>query len=91
MCSDLLDPDGDVRGCSVGCTEGVWDIAPLVLIIAAGRCIGFPRTKKLFFSSRGVVRGAAEFRVFVMSDKRDRRYVSVHVACRFTLFESGIS
>ena len=45
----------------------------------------------MIFSSRGVVRGAAEFRVVVMSDKRDRRYVSVHVACRFTLFESGIS
>ena len=64
MCSDLLDPDGDVRGCSVGCTVGVWDIAPLVLIIAAGRSIGFLELKKMFFSSRGVVRGAAEFRVF---------------------------
>ena len=45
----------------------------------------------MIFSSRGVVRGAAEFRVVVMSDKRDRRYVAVYVACRFTLFESGIS
>ena len=51
MCSDLLDPDGDDRGCSVGCTVGVWDIAPLVLIIVAGRCIGFLQLKKCFFQA----------------------------------------
>ena len=43
------------------------------------------KKKKNDFSSGGVVRGAAEFRVFLMSDKYDRRYVSVHVACGFTL------
>ena len=49
MCSDPLDPDGKVRGCSVGCTIGVWGIAPLVLIIAAGRYIGFLELQKSFF------------------------------------------
>ena len=47
MCSDPLDPDGEVRGCAVGCTIlGVWDIAPLVLIITAGRYIGFYKELK---------------------------------------------
>ena len=30
---------------------------------------------------------AAEFRVFLMSDKHDRRYVSVRVACGFNLMK----
>ena len=64
-------------------------MAPLVLIIAAGRYIGFLELNKCF-SSRGVV-GAAEFRVFLVSDKHDRRYVPVHVACGFTLNENVIS
>ena len=37
MCSDPVDPGGGVRSSSVGCTIGMWDISPLVLIIAAGR------------------------------------------------------
>ena len=45
----------------------------------------FPELKKNAFSSGGVVRGAAKFRVFQMPDKHDRRYVSDHVACGFTL------
>ena len=35
-----------MRGCSVGCTISVWNIAPSVLIIAAGRYIGFLKRKK---------------------------------------------
>ena len=49
MCYDSYDPGGEVRNSSVGCTIGVWDIAPLVLIIAAGRYIGFLELKKCFF------------------------------------------
>ena len=35
--------------------------------------------------------GAVEFRVFVMSDKHDRRYVSVRVACVFNLKKKIVS
>ena len=89
MCSDPLDPDGEVRECSVGCTIGVWDMAPLVLIKTAGRYTGFLGLKSAF-SSGGVV-GAAEFRVFLISDNHDRRYMSVHVARGLTSDESVIS
>ena len=44
--------------------------------------MGFLELKK-WFSSGGVL-GAAKFRVFLLSDKNDRRYVSVRVACGFT-------
>ena len=36
-----LDPGLEVQGCSVSCTIGMWDIAPLVFILAAGRSMGF--------------------------------------------------
>ena len=45
MCSDPLDPGGEVRGCSLGCTFGVSDIPPLVFI-AAGRSIGVSELKR---------------------------------------------
>ena len=32
MCSDPLDPDGEVRGCSVGCTITMSDVSPFVRI-----------------------------------------------------------
>ena len=35
MCSDPLDPGGEVHGCSVGCTLGSSDVLPLVFIVAA--------------------------------------------------------
>ena len=54
------------------------------MIIAAGRYIEFLEQKNAF-SYGGIVRGAAEFRIFLMSDKHDRRYVSVHDACGFNL------
>ena len=48
---------------------------------------GVSKKKKKAFSSGGVIRGAAKFRVFLLSDKHDRRYVSVHVACGFNLMK----
>ena len=49
MCSDPVDPGGEVLSSSVGCTIGMWDMAPLVLIIEVGRYIGFLEPKKCFF------------------------------------------
>ena len=48
MCSDPLDPGGEVRGCSAGCTLGMSDISPLAFV-ATGRSIGVSRTKKMHF------------------------------------------
>ena len=50
-CSDPLDPGGEARGWSVACTIGT--LAPLVLIIAAGRYIGF--LELIFFFQAGVL------------------------------------
>ena len=66
MCSDPLDPGGKVLSSSVGCTIVMWDITPLVLIVAAGRHIGFLELKKCFSSGRVV--GAACGRIFWCSD-----------------------
>ena len=48
MCSDPLDPGGEVRGSFEGCTIGMWDIAPLVFIVPAGRYIGCLELKMFF-------------------------------------------
>ena len=85
MCSDTLDPGGEVRGCSVGCILGMPEISPSVLIAAAIRYMGFLELKKCFF--KGGCLAAAEFRNFLMSDKHDCRYVSVRVACGFNLMK----
>ena len=71
--------------CSVGCVLGMPEIPPFVFIVAASRYMGFLELKKCF--SSGGVLGAAEFRVFLVSDKHDRRYVSVRVACSFNLMK----
>ena len=55
----------------------------MLFIVAVSRFMGFLELKK-WFSSGGVL-GAAKFRVFLLSDKNDRRYVSVRVACGFNL------
>ena len=43
MCSDPVDPGGEVRSCYVSFTTRMcmWDMASFVLIIAAGPYIGF--------------------------------------------------
>ena len=49
MCSDTLDPGGEVRGCSVGCILGMPEISPSVFIAAASRYMEFLELKKCFF------------------------------------------
>ena len=49
MCSDTLDPGGEVRGCSVGCILGMTEVSPSVFIAAASRYMGFLELKKCFF------------------------------------------
>ena len=61
ICSDSLDPGGGVRGWSVACTIRMSDIAYFVLIIEAGRYIGFLEQKNVFQSGVLWVRRAAEF------------------------------
>ena len=51
MCSDPVDSGGEVRSYSVGCTIGMWDMAPLVLIITADRYKGFLELKKMLFQA----------------------------------------
>ena len=59
MCSDTLDPGGEVRGCSVGCILGMPEISPAVFIAAASKYMGFLELRNAF--SSGGVLGAAEF------------------------------
>ena len=46
MCSDTLNPGGEVRGCSVGCILGMSDVSPFVFIAAATRYMGFYKMLK---------------------------------------------
>ena len=46
MCSDTLNPGGEVRGCSVGCMLGMSDVSPFVFIAAATRYMGFYKMLK---------------------------------------------
>ena len=50
MCSDTLDPGGEVQICSVGCILGMPEIPPFLFIVAASRCMGFLELKKRFFN-----------------------------------------
>ena len=52
MCSDPVDPGGEVRGCCVGCTIAMSDVSPFVFIVTAGKNIGFLELKKCFFKRR---------------------------------------
>ena len=70
MCSGPHDPDGEVRGCSVGCTIGVSDISASRVLQPRNVPSGVSRLKSAF-SSGGVVRGAAKFRVFSMRQGRE--------------------
>ena len=49
MCSDPLDPGGDVRDCSVGCTLGMSDISPFRAAAALNVHREFPELKKCIF------------------------------------------
>ena len=48
MCSDTLDPGGEVRGCSAGCTIAMSDVSPFVWVQLAGPYRGFPEEKNCF-------------------------------------------
>ena len=51
MCSDPLDPDGEVRGCSVGCTIGMSDISASRVLQPRNVPSGVSRTKKMHFQA----------------------------------------
>ena len=51
MCSGPHDPDGDVRGCSVGCTIGVSDILASCVLQPRKVLSGVSRTKAMFFQA----------------------------------------
>ena len=55
MCSDTLNPGGEVRGCCVGCILDMPEISPFVLIAAATRYMGFLELNPCFFK-RGCFR-----------------------------------
>ena len=58
MCSDTLNPRGEMRGCSVGCILGMPEMSPFVFNAAATRYMGFLELNA--FLGGGVL-GAAEF------------------------------
>ena len=46
MCSDALNPGGEVQICSVGCILGMREIPPFVFIAAASKYTGFYKKLK---------------------------------------------
>ena len=46
MCSETLNPGGEVQICSVGCILGMPSITRLVIIVAASRNLGFYKKLK---------------------------------------------
>ena len=59
MCSDPRDPGGEVRGCSVGCTIGMSDIAPFRAAAALNVHRRFPElidwiSKRVCFGCGGI-------------------------------------
>ena len=48
MCSDTLNPGGEVQICSVGCILGMPEIPSFLFIVAARRYMGFEELKKRF-------------------------------------------
>ena len=51
MCSDTLNPGGEVLGCSVCCILGMPEISPFVFIAAASRYMGFLELNKCIFQA----------------------------------------
>ena len=49
MCSDTLNPGGEVRGCCVGCIVGMPEISQFVFIAASYQLEGIIELKKCFF------------------------------------------
>ena len=63
MCSDTLNPGGEVRGCSVGCILGMSDVSQFEFIAASYQVHGISRTKEMLFQA-GVFRVRREILVF---------------------------
>ena len=51
MCSDTLNPGGEVRGCSVGCILGMPEISPFVFIAASYQVHEISRTEEMLFQA----------------------------------------
>ena len=51
MCSDTLNPGGEVRGCCVGCILSIPEISPFVFIAARCQVLGISRTKEMLFQA----------------------------------------
>ena len=66
MCSDTLNPGGEVRGFYVGCILDMPEISSLALIAAATRYMGFLELKKCFLK-RGC--SAAKFHGVLIGTK----------------------
>jgi len=73
MCSDTLNPGGEVRGCCVGCILGMPEISPFVFIAASYQLHGISRTKEMLFQA-GVFWVRRNFLVFWLA--RNRYFVS---------------
>ena len=63
MCSDTLNPGGEVLGCCVGCILGTPEILPFVFIAASYELHGISRTKEMLFEA-GVFWARRNFLVF---------------------------
>ena len=72
MCSDSIDLEGEVRGCSVGCTIGVSDISATRVLQPRNVPSGVSITKKMHFQE-GVLYEVRRSDFFV--SERARRYV----------------
>ena len=73
MCSDTLNPGGEVRGCCAGCILGMPEISPFVFIAASYQLHGISRTKEMLFQA-GVFWVRRFFLVFSLA--RNRYFVS---------------
>ena len=51
MCSDALNPAGEVRGCSVGCMLGRFDVSPFVFIAASYKVHGISGTREMLLQA----------------------------------------
>ena len=49
MCSYTLNPGGEVRGCCVGCMQGMPEILPFVFIAASYQVHGISGAKEMLF------------------------------------------
>ena len=82
MCSDILNPGGEVRGYCVGCILGMPEISPFVFIAASYQLHGILELKKCFFK-RGCF-GCGE--IFWCSDWHEIVILFPIIWCRFVRY-----